>query len=73
MGAKITCPSNYIEIIHTTADGVEHTLRYCGEDTPEKFRASTNVVTVRYKKSVHFSGTGWIIHFIAVHQGKSLF
>jgi hypothetical protein len=66
MGSKITCNTDFIEIIETNISGEENVRKYCGEDSPEVYRSSTNVVTVRFKKTTIFSGTGWIIYWVSM-------
>lgn len=39
---------------------------FCGTDTPANFVAQSNRLVVRFKKTVNFAGTGWLLNFMAV-------
>lgn len=71
MGSKITCESDYVEFLEDNDNDSESIVRkYCGEDDPDVYKSSKNKVRVHYKKTVNFSGTGWIIHFMGVSDGE---
>ncbi len=73
MGSKITCESDYVEFIEESDDRTENVVRkYCGEDVPDPYVSSKNKLKVHYKKTVNFSGTGWVIYFMGVAEGATL-
>ena len=69
MGERRVCDDNYVEIIDAEA---ANTQRFCGDDTPAPFRGQTSRLTVRFVKTTSFSGTGWSINFMAVHENSKL-
>lgn len=72
MGSNSACAENYVEIIEqcVTAEPAE-TRKFCGSDNPAKYIAKCNVVTVHMKKNSNFSGTGWLINFMAIAKTAS--
>ncbi|KAJ6633725.1 Cubilin like, partial [Pseudolycoriella hygida] len=69
MGSSIHCSDNYFQIIETDYEGKETVARqYCGEDVPSAYKSNRNVLSIRFKKTSNFAGTGWNIQFMAVHQ-----
>ena len=71
MGSKITCESDYVELIETDiSTKVDSVMRkYCGDDEPQVFVSSENTMKVHYKRTVNFDGSGWLINFMAVYEG----
>ena len=71
MGSKLTCENDYVEILEEN-DSKEFvvTKSYCGDDKPAVFIGSGSKIKVHYKQSVHFAGTGWMINFMGIHEGK---
>lgn len=68
MGSSVHCSDNYLQIIESDIEGKETVARrYCAEDVPSAYKSNRNVVSVRFKKSSNFAGTGWVIKFMAVH------
>ncbi|KAJ6642436.1 Cubilin like [Pseudolycoriella hygida] len=72
MGSSIHCSDNYFQIIETDYEGKETVARqYCGEDVPSAYKSNRNVLSIRFKKTSNFAGTGWSIRFTAVHPSIS--
>lgn len=71
MGSKISCESDYLEVIETDMQTKVDVMkrRYCGDDEPEIYMSTDHNVKIRYKKTVNFDGTGWLINFMAVNEG----
>lgn len=68
MGSSVHCTDNYVQIIETDFDGKETIARkYCGDDVPSIYKSNRNVLSIRFKKTSNFQGTGWTIQFMAVH------
>lgn len=68
MGPSIHCSDNFLQIIETDYEGEETVEReYCGEDVPSIYLSKRNVLSVRFKKTSNFAGTGWTLQFMAVH------
>lgn len=62
------CTDNYLQIIETDYEGRETIPRqYCGEDVPSAYKGQRNVLSIRFKKTSNFAGTGWTLQFMAVH------
>lgn len=67
MGSANTCSDNYLQIIESKENGGESVERqFCGTDTPSNFTSIQNRLDIRFKKTVNFAGTGWLINFMAV-------
>lgn len=68
MGSSVHCSDNYLQIIESDYEGKETVARkYCGDDVPSAYKSNRNVLSVRFKKTANFAGTGWTIQFMAVH------
>lgn len=62
------CSDNYVQIIETDYEGKETIARkYCGEDVPSSYKSQRNVLSIQFKKTSNFAGTGWNLQFMAVH------
>lgn len=74
LGSKSTCTDNYLQIIEVNKDtGKSDVARqFCGEDNPSPYKSQTSVLSIRFKKTLNFAGTGWIIGFMAVEDGSTL-
>lgn len=67
MGSSITCTDNYLQIIESKEIGSETVERqFCGTDVPSNYTSTLNKLDIRFKKTVNFAGTGWVVHFMAV-------
>lgn len=72
MGANTGCADNYVEIVEQCVkDEPVDTRKFCGSDNPAKHIAKCNQVTVHMKKNSNFSGTGWLINFMAITMNAS--
>lgn len=71
MGPSSTCADNFVQLAEVHAlTGAEETVRtFCGTDRPAIFVAASNRLVVRFKKTVNFAGTGWLLNFIAMLPG----
>lgn len=67
MGTR-SCDENYLEIIEFD-DTIEPT-KFCGSESPAPYKGRSNRLKVHFKSSTNFSGTGWIINFMAVHENS---
>lgn len=73
MGSATHCQDNYVQIIETDNEGKETIARkYCGEDVPSLYKSNRNVVSIVFKKTSNFAGTGWSLQFMAVHPSAIL-
>lgn len=68
MGPSSTCADNFVQLIEVhELTSVEKTVRtFCGMDTPGIFVSASNRLVVRFKKTVNFAGTGWLMNFMAL-------
>lgn len=71
MGSNLMCEKDYVEFLEEN-DAKEMTSikRYCGGDDPAIYVSPKSKVLVHYVQTVNFAGTGWIINFIGVQEGK---
>ncbi|KAG4066297.1 hypothetical protein HA402_000521 [Bradysia odoriphaga] len=68
MGSSVHCADNYVQIIESDYEGKETIARqYCGEDVPSAYKSNRNLLSIRFKKTSNFAGTGWNLQFMAVH------
>ena len=66
------CSSNYVEFIEENENGVEKSLKqFCGSDDASVIVSSRSRMKVHYVKSVNFDGSGWMLQFMGVYEGKS--
>lgn len=65
MGSR-SCDVNYVEIIEM--DENIDSIKFCGTENPAPYKARTNRLKVHFKGSTNFSGSGWVISFMAVHE-----
>lgn len=70
MGSVRTCQDNFVEIIEP--DATIQPLQFCGVDNPSAYKSKSSTLSIRFKKTAEFSGTGWIINFMGVHQNSVL-
>lgn len=74
LGSKRTCDTNFVQIIERNSDTDEENVErtYCGEDTPATYRGNRNILSVRFKKTVNFSGTGFMASFMGIQPGAEI-
>lgn len=74
MGSKSTCSDNFLQIIEINQDtkSEEVSRQFCGEDSPSPYKSKNSIVKIRFKKTLNFAGTGWIINFMAVRDNLNL-
>lgn len=73
MGSKTTCNGNYVQILEKSPTEDEEVKRqYCGEDEPAIYRSETSILTVRFKTTRNFAGTGFIANYMGVFEGKAI-
>lgn len=66
MGTRNLCASNFVQFLEMI-DGQEEMKRtFCGDDNPAIYVGTSHRLVVRFKKTVNFAGTGWLINFMAV-------
>lgn len=70
MGATASCELSYVEIYEQSGNSAP--TRFCGKDTPAPYKAKSNELRVRFKSGTNFAGTGWVAHFMAVHENSIL-
>lgn len=74
MGSKLQCESDYIEFLEENGKGETESIRkFCGEDVPAVYVSSKSRIIVHYVQTLNFDGTGWIINFMGVHEGRDNF
>lgn len=75
MGPSSMCASNFVQLLQLPSNGergdevVKRT--FCGGDVPAIYVATANRLVVRFKKTVNFSGTGWLASFMAVQPNAT--
>ncbi|XP_055842375.1 cubilin homolog isoform X2 [Episyrphus balteatus] len=75
MGSKVTCHSDYLEILERKPSNnqeMEVMRKFCGEDLPMSYIGRQNTLSIRFRKTVNFDGTGWVIRFSGVRQRFNL-
>ena len=71
MGSNIFCTSEYVEFIEENSKGEKESIRrFCGEDEPANYVSTKSIIQVHYVQTRNFPGTGWILNFIGVYEGK---
>lgn len=70
MGPKSGCNQTYVEIIEN--DESIAPTRFCGTDNPAPYKAKSNQLKVHFKNQARFHGTGWVIHFMALHENSDM-
>jgi peptide methionine sulfoxide reductase MsrB len=71
MGSNMTCENDYVEIMEEDDTQEFVTIKtYCGEDKPAIYISTKSRIKVHYMQTVHFSGTGWSIYFMGIHDGN---
>lgn len=69
MGKRL-CDVNYLEIIEFD-DNIAPT-KFCGTESPAPYRGRSNRLKVHFKSSSSFSGSGWVINFMGIHENSPL-
>lgn len=65
------CESDYLEILEEDERGEKVSLKkYCGEDEPAVYVSPKSKVIVHYVQTLNFAGTGWVLNFMGVSEGK---
>lgn len=65
------CDSNYVEFLEENEEGERVSLKkYCGEDEPAVYVSPKSKVLVRHMQTLNFAGTGWMLNFMGVNEGK---
>lgn len=66
------CESDYVEFLEENDNGQMASIKkFCGEDSPAIYVSTKSKVVVHYSQTLNFAGTGWVINFIGVHEGKT--
>lgn len=74
MGTLVTCDTNFVELIEVNEGVIERVVkRYCGQTKPKSYVAMRNILVVRFKKNVHFAGTGFLAGFSSTQDGWFFF
>lgn len=72
MGSKIFCDSDFVEFVEETSGGkTESIKRFCGGDEPAIYVSSKSKLQIHYIQTQNFPGTGWVLNFMGVHEGKT--
>lgn len=69
MGSKAMCAQNYVEIIESND---APSTKFCADDNPAPYKGRSNRLSVHFKSTANFAGTGWSIEFMAVHASTDL-
>lgn len=65
------CESDYIEFLEENEGGEKVSLKkFCGEDEPAVYVSPKSKVIVHYVQTLNFAGTGWVLNFMGVNEGK---
>lgn len=70
MGSRATCELNYVEIIEKDPNIAP--TKFCGKDEPAPYKAKTNQLKIHFKSSTRFSGSGFAVSFMSVHENSIL-
>jgi CUB domain len=71
MGSKLSCENDYVEILEENDDSKFVSIKtYCGDDNPAVYTSSRSTLKIHHMQTVHFPGTGWIIHFMGIKEGR---
>lgn len=72
MGSKLNCQSDYIEFLEEDEDRQMISIkRFCGDDDPAVYVSGKSKLSVHYVQTLNFAGTGWLINFLGVKEGKN--
>jgi hypothetical protein len=73
MGSNIFCPSDYVEFIEENSQGEKTSVnRFCGGDDPAIYVSTKSKLQIHYIQTQNFPGTGWVLNFMGVHEGKNM-
>ena len=65
------CESDFVEFLEENDNGEMRSIKkYCGEDDPAVYLSARSKMQIHYVQTVNFAGTGWVINFIGVDEGK---
>jgi hypothetical protein len=71
MGSKLTCEIDYVELLEENESQEFVSIKkYCGDDEPAIYVSGKSQLRVHHAQTVHFAGTGWMIHFMGIHEGE---
>lgn len=71
MGSKLNCQSDYVEFLEENDEKqIVPLKKYCGDDSPAVFVSARSRVIVHFVQTLNFDGTGWLINFLGVKEGK---
>jgi CUB domain len=71
MGSNLFCSSEYVEFLEENDQGESESIKkYCGDDLPAIYVSTRSKIQVHYIQTRNFPGTGWVMNFMGVHEGK---
>ena len=71
MGSKLSCGKDYVEFLEENEANEFRSIKsYCGDDEPAMYVSSRSQIKIHYVQTVHFAGTGWMLHFMGIHEGN---
>lgn len=71
MGSKLMCENDYVEFLEENERGESISIKkFCGEDEPAVYVSPKSRIVVHYVQTLNFDGTGWVMNFMGVHEGK---
>lgn len=77
LGSKSNCQANFMQIIEDSVGEQSNSSnimrQYCGGDSPKEYISSKNTLSVRFKRTMNFDGSGWVIIFSGVNRLQDTF
>lgn len=71
LGSKANCHANFMQIIEygfgEQSNSTNIVRQFCGGDSPKEYISSKNLLSVRFKRTMSFDGSGWVIIFSGVN------
>lgn len=72
LGSKANCQADFLQIVEYGVgeqSNVTNIVRqFCGGDSPKEYVSSKNFLSVRFKRTMNFDGSGWVIIFSGVNS-----
>lgn len=74
LGSKSNCNTDFMQILeYGIGEGSNTTSvvrQFCGGDSPKEYFSTKNVLSVRFKRTMNFDGSGWVIIFSGVSSDQ---
>lgn len=77
LGSKANCQADYIQILEYNfgeqSNSTNIVRQFCGGDSPKEYVSTKNYLSVRFKRTMNFDGSGWVITFSGVNPLQESF